>query len=190
MGQFDQRQTCPHCGVLMVLALPPGGKGARVLQCLACDRPDPIEMGTLLRYPYEVRAEGEYFDDIQDVKITKDMLDLAKHIVEQKVAEFDPAKFEDRYEAALTELINQKRNGRTAAPKARPRGDNVVDLMDALKRSLAGGRKEAAPTKITPAKAKRRKSPPGQEEMLLPNRRYGRRGQGSSQESEQVYRSS
>src|SRR5215813_13256834 len=58
-------------------------------------------MGTLLRYPYEVRDEKEYFDDIQNVKITKDMLDLAKHIVEQKSAPFEPEKFEDRYEEAL-----------------------------------------------------------------------------------------
>ena len=68
-------------------------------------------MGTLLRYPYEVRSEKEYFDDIQDVKITKDMLDLAKHIVEQKSGSFEPDQFEDRYESALIELINQKRNG-------------------------------------------------------------------------------
>ncbi len=52
-------------------------------------------MGMLLRYPYEVRDSSEYFDDIQDVKITKDMLDLAKHIVEQKSGHFDPSKFED-----------------------------------------------------------------------------------------------
>jgi DNA end-binding protein Ku len=50
-------------------------------------------MGTLLRYPYEVRAEGEYFDEIQDVKVTKDMLDLAKHIVNQKARQFEPEKF-------------------------------------------------------------------------------------------------
>ena len=68
-------------------------------------------MGTLLRYPYEVRSEKEYFDDIQDVKVTKDMLDLAKHIVEQKSGSFEPDQFEDRYEAALIDLINQKRNG-------------------------------------------------------------------------------
>src|SRR6476620_654165 len=60
-------------------------------------------MGTLLRYPYEVRSEREYFEDIQDVKLTKDMLDLAKHIVQQKTAEFAPDKFEDHYEAALTD---------------------------------------------------------------------------------------
>src|SRR5437660_6073374 len=58
-------------------------------------------MGTLLRYPYEVRNEDEYFDDIEDVKVTKDMLDLAKHIVQQKASQFDPDKFEDRYESAL-----------------------------------------------------------------------------------------
>ena len=51
-------------------------------------------MGMLLRYPYEVRDQAEYFDEIQDVKITKDMLDLAKHIVEQKSGHFDPSKFE------------------------------------------------------------------------------------------------
>jgi DNA end-binding protein Ku len=51
-------------------------------------------MGALLRYPYEVRSEQEYFDEIQDVKVTKDMLDLAKHIAHQKSGRFEPAKFE------------------------------------------------------------------------------------------------
>src|SRR5258708_40252796 len=50
-------------------------------------------MGTLLRYPYEVRSADEYFDEIQDVKVTKDMLDLAKHIVNQKSGRFEPDKF-------------------------------------------------------------------------------------------------
>ena len=74
-------------------------------------------MGTLLRYPYEVRSETEYFDDIQDVKITKDMLDLARHIVEQKSGSFEPEQFEDRYEQALIDLINQKRNGLSTKAK-------------------------------------------------------------------------
>src|SRR5471032_2276537 len=94
-------------------------------------------MGTLLRYPYEVRSEKDYFDDIQDVKVTKDMLDLAKHIVEQKSGSFEPEQFEDRYEAALIDLINQKRNGLPAAKAAPKTSGNVINLMDALKRSLA-----------------------------------------------------
>jgi DNA end-binding protein Ku len=124
---------------------------------------DPLEkglMGTLLRYPYEVRDEKEYFDEIQDVKVTKDMLDLAKHIVSQKSGEFDPERFEDHYEEALTELINAKRNGKTIAAKPRPHGENVIDLMDALKRSISGD---------TTTKAKKpRKASAGPKEMLLP----------------------
>src|SRR6195952_799639 len=81
-------------------------------------------MGTLLRYPYEVRSEKEYFDEVQDVKVTKDMLDLAKHIVNQKAADFEPERFEDHYETALVDLINSKRNGKPVTAKARPRGEN------------------------------------------------------------------
>ena len=116
-------------------------------------------MGTLLRYPYEVRDEKEYFDEIQDVKVTKDMLDLAKHIVNQKAADFEPERFEDHYEEALTELINAKRNGQTVSAKPRPKADNVVNLMDALKKSIAS---EA------PKDKKPRKATAGQKEMLLP----------------------
>ena len=77
-------------------------------------------VGTLLRYPYEVRSEDEYFDEIQDVKVTKDMLDLARHIVNQKAGRFEPDKFEDHYETALVDLINQKRAGKPITPKERP----------------------------------------------------------------------
>jgi hypothetical protein len=83
----------------------------------------------------EVRSADEYFDDIQDVKVTKDMLDLAKHIVNQKAGHFEPDKFEDQYETALIDLINQKRAGKPITAKERPRGENVVDLMDALRSS-------------------------------------------------------
>jgi DNA end-binding protein Ku len=124
-------------------------------------------MGTLLRYPYEVRSEKEYFDDIQDIKVTKDMLDLAKHIVEQKSGSFEPDRFDDRYEAALIDLINKKRNGLPAASKAAPKSSgNVINLMDALKRSLAS-EKQAAPAAKTKGK-KPKKRIEGQREMLLP----------------------
>src|SRR6201981_3136257 len=57
---------------------------------IALEPMDKGLVGTLLRYPYELRSEAEYFDDIQDVKVTKDMLDLAKHIVNQKSGTFEP----------------------------------------------------------------------------------------------------
>jgi DNA end-binding protein Ku len=123
-------------------------------------------MGTLLRYPYEVRSEDEYFDEIQDVKVTKDMLDLAKHIVNQKSGHFEPGKFEDQYETALVDLINQKRAGKPITPKERPRGDNVVDLMEALKRSVGGGASEPKAPKKSAKKS--RKAAVGQKEMLMP----------------------
>jgi len=131
---------------------------------------EPMEkglVGTLLRYPYEVRSEAEYFDEIQDVKVTKDMLDLAKHIVNQKSGNFDPERFEDYYETALIDLINRKRSGKPIIPKERPRGENVVDLMEALRQSVGGA--VAAETKAPKRSAKKpRKAAAGQREMLMP----------------------
>lgn len=119
-------------------------------------------VGTLLRYPFEVRSEQEYFDEIQEVKVTKDMLDLAKHIVNQKSGSFEPEKFEDHYEAALIDLINEKRAGRRITPKERPASGNVVDLMEALRRSVS----QEQSSKTTVKKSKKAVS--GQKEMLLP----------------------
>src|SRR5580698_8730303 len=134
---------------------------------IALEAMDRGLIGTLLRYPYEVRDPAEYFDEIEDVKVTKDMLDLAKHIVEQKAGNFDPDKFEDHYETALVDLINQKRAGKAITPKERPRGENVVDLMEALRRSVGG--KAAAETKAPKKSGKKpRKASSGQKEMPMP----------------------
>src|SRR6516164_6133019 len=134
-----------------IIALEPLGKGL---------------VGTLLRYPYEVRSETAYFDDIEDVKLTKDMLDLAKHIVNQKSGHFEPEKFEDQYETAVVDLINQKRAGKPIMRKEQPRGENIVDLMEALRRSVGGA---AAETKAPKKSAKKpRKASAGQKEMLMP----------------------
>ncbi|WP_425304885.1 Ku protein [Bradyrhizobium erythrophlei] len=109
-------------------------------------------MDMLLRYPYEVRNAAEYFGDIQDVKITKDMLELAKHIVEQKSGHFEPEQFEDHYEQALQELLDQKRKGLPVATARRPAPSNVFNLMDALKQSIEGGDQAKPATKPTKAK--------------------------------------
>ena len=96
-------------------------------------------MGMTLRYPYEVRKEDEYFDDIPDEKIPKDMLELASHIVESKAGHFKPEKFEDQYEDALKELLKKKQSGqKIEAPRDRE-PSKVVNLMDALRRSCGDG---------------------------------------------------
>jgi DNA end-binding protein Ku len=97
-------------------------------------------MGLTLRYPYEVRKEGDYFEDIDDEKVPKDMLDLAMHIVETKRGKFEPQKFEDQYEDALKNMLRKKQKGeKIEAPKERT-PSNVVNLMDALRKSVQGER--------------------------------------------------
>src|SRR6202000_2398281 len=108
------------------------------------------------------------FDEIQDVKVTKDMLDLAKNIVNQKSGNFEPDKFEDHYETALVDLINQKRAGKPITPKERPRGENVVDLMEALKRSVGGASSPSESKGPKKPGKKSRKAAAGQKEMLMP----------------------
>ena len=104
-----------------IIALEPRGKGL---------------LGITLRYPYEVRKEKEYFEDIPDEKIPKDMLELASHIVKSKAGHFHPEKFEDQYEDALKELLQKKQAGeKIEAPKERAPA-KVVSLMDALRRSV------------------------------------------------------
>jgi len=124
-------------------------------------------MGTTLRYNNEVRDEQDYFDDIPDVKVSKDMLDLAKHILETKKAKFDPSKFEDRYETALKELIAAKQAGKKPPTTPSPRPTNVVSLMDALRRSVQAERRgfskaqkrtAARPVPLKRASAKRRRA--------------------------------
>lgn len=102
-------------------------------------------LATTLHYKNEVRKDGVYFEDIPDIKITPDMLELAVHIVGTKTAHFDPAKFEDRYEQALAELIQSKRAGETIVAKPAPQPSNVVNLMDALRRSVQSERPPAGP---------------------------------------------
>jgi DNA end-binding protein Ku len=133
---------------------------------IALEPRDNGMMGVTLRYPYEVRKPDEYFADIKDEKIPKDMLDLATHIVETKRGKFEPDKFDDEYEGALKDLLRKKQKGeKIEQPKERA-PSNVINLMDALRGSIKaeGGR---APARSTSAK-KGRKKVEGQREMLFP----------------------
>ena len=98
-------------------------------------------MATALRYRTEVRAEKDYFSDIPNVKVPADMLDLAVHILKSKKAHFDPDQFEDRYEDALVALIKEP-------------ASNVINLKDALKRSVKAekGDEKSTPARRAPAR--------------------------------------
>ncbi|MGA2995302.1 Ku protein [Bradyrhizobium sp.] len=108
-----------------IIAIEPLGKGL---------------LGTTLRFDYEVRDEETYFEDIRNPKITKDMVELAGHILQTKAGHFDPAKYKDEYEDALKALVRRKAAGKPIRPADKEETrDNVVNLMDALKQSLKNG---------------------------------------------------
>ena len=103
---------------------------------------EPFEKGllaTTLRYPYELRDAEDYFDGIKSPKISKDMIELAVHILDTKAAHFDPSKFKDEYETELKKLVKRKAAGKPIkAAEAEEKPSNVVSLMDALKQSVRG----------------------------------------------------
>lgn len=92
-------------------------------------------IATTLNFDYEVRPEKEILGGISAVKIEGEMLDLARHIIETKTGEFDPAEFEDHYEEAVIELIKAKIAGRKPKRLPKRKASNVTDLMEALRRS-------------------------------------------------------
>jgi DNA end-binding protein Ku len=113
-------------------------------------------MATALRYKNEVRNEKSYFDEIEDIKVPADMLKLAVQIVQSKKGRFDPSKFEDRYESALMALINAKRAGKAPPVVSEERPSNVINLMDALRRSARSDRsRRAAPARKSGTRARR-----------------------------------
>jgi Ku protein len=106
-----------------ILAIEPLGKGL---------------VGTTLHYEHEMRDEKDYFADIKTPKITKEMRELAAHILETKAGRFDPTKFKDRYDTALKALVKRKAAGKPIRAKPPAEPSNVVNLMDALRQSLQG----------------------------------------------------
>ncbi|ODT31568.1 MAG: Ku protein [Kaistia sp. SCN 65-12] len=123
---------------------------------------EPLGKGmvlTTLRYDNTVRQPDTVFDDIKAVRTDREMLELAEHIIEKKAATFDPSTFDDKYEEALLELIRAKKAGKKA-PKARAaqKPSNVVNLFDALKKSLAADNDAAEKTTGKASKASRKKA--------------------------------
>ncbi len=92
-------------------------------------------IATTLNFDYEVRSAVAAFEGLPDFKFDKEMLALARHIIETKMGSFDPAGFDDRYDAALAELIKAKIEGKPLRKRAPPKAAQVIDLKEALRQS-------------------------------------------------------
>jgi DNA end-binding protein Ku len=112
-----------------VLKLEPRGKGI---------------VATSLHFANEVHATDSYFTEIPDLDLPKEMLELAQHIIHKMAGRFEPDQFEDRYENALIELIRSKQTGMPVKPQPAHRHTNVINLMDALRRSVESETRNAA----------------------------------------------
>jgi DNA end-binding protein Ku len=119
-------------------------------------------MATTLHYAYEIRNAAEYFEDIPSIKLPGEMIELAEHILETKAGHFDASEFEDRYETAVVEMLKRKQAG--LPPAGQPEAaapTNVVNLMDALRRSVEGeklGRAASSKSAKKPAKEAERRT--------------------------------
>ena len=115
----------------------------------------PGLVANTLHFDYEVRSAAELFEDIPDFKVEGEMLDLAKHIIDTKTGEFDPEEYDDRYDAALAELVKAKMEGREIKKPKKAAEGKVIDLMEALRQSAAGKDKgKSAGKKKTAARSK------------------------------------
>jgi DNA end-binding protein Ku len=112
---------------------------------------EPMGMGlrgVTLRFTQEVRPERVYFSEIPSMKLPAEMMKLAQHIIRSKAAKFDPSMLEDHYRAALVRILQKKQSKRaTPAPVSAPSRENVINLMDALRRSIAAQQKKSPATR-------------------------------------------
>jgi DNA end-binding protein Ku len=122
---------------------------------------EPSDKGivaTSLHFANEVHATEGYFGEIPDLELPKEMLELARHIIAKMSGKFEPDKFEDRYENALIELIRSKQQGMPIKPQPTHRQTNVINLMDALRRSVEGETKGAGKSGAQKSEAKKAES--------------------------------
>ena len=113
----------------------------------------------ILRYEREIRPAKAFFDELPDTELDKELVSLAAELIERKRAPFDPAAFSDRYSAALRQLVEEKAKGRetvsTTAEELPPSAE-IIDLMEALKKSVSGSAKaKRGSTKTAPSKSKK-----------------------------------
>ncbi|WP_183825594.1 Ku protein [Aliirhizobium cellulosilyticum] len=114
-------------------------------------------IATTLNFDYEVRSSKDAFKDVRKVKVEGEMRDLAKHIIETKMGDFNPAKTDDRYETALTALVKAKAEGK-ALPRPKPvKVSKPSDLLKALRESAGKGKNSAKKPKAANANSRKKK---------------------------------
>jgi DNA end-binding protein Ku len=126
---------------------------------IALEAYDKGLLGTTLRYPYEVRNAEDYFSDLADLAIAPEMLTLAEHILDSKAGAFDPTAFRDRYEQALLSHLQARQAGSVRErprPSAAPQ--RVINLMEALRRSVTQDGKPTVSRKAAPAAPARKRA--------------------------------
>lgn len=138
-------------------------------------------IATTLNFDYEVRSAEEAFKDIPEIKIEGEMLDLAKHIIGMKRGTFSADEFDDRYEAALAELIKAKLEGKTLPKRAPPKVSKPNELLEALRQSAGvpaapepkrrAGKTGASRTKTARSTAAKAKTKAGAKRASSPQRR-------------------
>jgi DNA end-binding protein Ku len=120
----------------------------------------PGMMAYTMRYAEELRNPKEYFEDIKKVAVDEDQLSLAKELIKRKASKFDPEKFKDEYEAALREMVEAKvKHAPIPKDEPAPASGKVINLMDALRKSVQGDEapagKKKAPARATAAEAQK-----------------------------------
>lgn len=129
-----------------------------------------------LRNPNEVRGTAEYFGNIPIGKPDPEMLELAQKLIEQKMTAFNPKDYEDRYEAALMQMIREKLKGHKPIIAAAPERGNVINLMDALKASLGDAKPAAKSKPKAPAPAKESKAKVSLKDAVAASKAAGAKG--------------
>jgi DNA end-binding protein Ku len=144
----------------------------RRLRTLMIRAHDRGMIATTLSFDYEVRSPKIAFDDIPKIVIKGEMLKLAEHIIASKSGSFDATKFDDRYEAALAEVVRAKQAGEPVKARAPAKATNVVSLIDALRQGAGG--KASARTKVAKPAPHKARATRSKSARTAPRRRAAR----------------
>jgi DNA end-binding protein Ku len=142
----------------------------------------PFGKGLLLetlRYADEVKKSDTVFEDVPAKKVDADLIELAQELIDKKSGEFQPEKFKDTYTVALRELIKAKQENRPPREiEEAPPASNVINLMDALKRSVRGGGAETTKAEKAEKSEATRKAPRKTKSASKPAKKSARKTSG------------